>query len=380
MKKIGILTFSFGSNYGGTLQCVGLFKFLKKNGFDVKIINYFPQNIYSFKMKYLAGTISKKNIKSDMKNFNQIIKKFFIKLKYVNSILKKFDLFREKNLVLTKAKNNVFEIVDLDLKNNLDYIVVGSDQVWARPSQYFLNEINNKTIKKVSYAACSGRKFELGKDRNYLEKALKKFKSISVRNEHTKQMVEELIGFTPSIVCDPSVLWDYKEYLKENFKKEKYILTYILGNDIKEGNENVIKEIKKTYGDIKVVAIGIPFEPSGSLRFYKWADEVIYDASPEEWLNLMNNAEFIYTDSYHGTLFSIKFHKPFLAYYSEKGRAPRFIDLAKRYELDKYIVNTLEEAIEKKSISEKIDYKKIDLLLEEHKKYSMEFLKKALED
>ena len=76
-------------------------------------------------------------------------------------------------------------------------------------------------------------------------------------------------------------MYDYKEFLKENFINQKYILTYILGKDIKEGNENVIKKIKEIYGDIKVIALGIPFAPSGGLQEYPWADKVIYDASPE---------------------------------------------------------------------------------------------------
>lgn len=380
MKKIGILTFSYGSNYGGTLQCVGLFKFLKEQNFDVKVINYLKNDTYSFKSKYLIGAITKKDIKNNLKNFKETSRKLFIKFRYVDSILKKFDLFRKKNLILTNTGDSVRKIIELHLNNNLDYIIVGSDQVWSNVSEYFLNEINDKNIKKISYAACSGKKYEYGDKKEYLVESLKKFRKISVRNKHTQQMVEELIGFTPSIVCDPSVLWDYKEFLKKDFKKEKYILTYILGSDIKEGNEKVIKEIKKIYGDIKVIAIGIPFVWSGSLRFYPWADEVLYDASPEDWLNLINNAEFIYTDSYHGILFSMKFHKQFLGYYTEKVRAPRLMDLAKRYKVEKNIVNTLEEAIEKKSISEKINYEEIDLLIEEHRKYSIDFLKKALED
>lgn len=378
MKKIGILTFSFGSNYGGTLQCIGLYKVLTKLRFDIKVIDYIPKNVYSFRYKYIAGTeLSKRNIKNNIVNIIPITKKLLIKFRCVNNILNKFNLFRKNNMSFTNSDSNIKRIID---NNNFNYIVVGSDQVWSETSGFFLNEINNKYIKKISYAACSGTEFYKKEDKEYLAEALLKFKNISVRNEHTKKFVESLIGVSPEIVCDPSVLYDYKEFLKPNLKKEKYILTYILGNDIKEGNEKVIKKIKEIYGELKVVAIGIPFALSGGLHFYNWADEILYDASPEDWLNLMNNAEFIYTDSYHGALFSMKFHKQFLAYYAEKNRAPRFMDLAKRYGIEKNIVNTLEEALEKKSISEKIDYKNIDILIEQHRKYSMDFLKKALED
>lgn len=380
MKKIGILTFSYGSNYGGTLQCIGLFKFLRKYNFDVKVINYIKPDIYSYKSKYLSGIFIRKDFKYDLRSFNEILKKIFFKFKYVNSILNKFELFRKNNLIMTEPGNNINEIIELSLHNDLDYIIVGSDQVWNSASEYFLNEIKNNNVKKISYAACSGQKYEYRDNKKFLIDALKKFKAISVRNEHTQQMVQELINIKPSVVCDPSLLWDYKEFLQENFKKEKYILTYILGDDIHEGNEEVIKKIKEIYGDLKVIAIGIPFSRSGSLRLYKWADEVLYDSSPEEWLNLINYAEFVYTDSYHGILFSIKFHKQFLGYYTEKARAPRLIDLARRYKIEENIVNTFEEAVEKKSISNKINYEVVDILIEEHKKYSIEFLKKALGD
>lgn len=375
MKKVGILTYSYGTNYGGTLQCVGLYKVLKKIGFKVEIINYIPKNIYCKKNKYILGSGIGKNIFRTFRSEN--LKKFYIKIRYVDNIIKKFDDFREKNLKITEASNNLKELIKV---NDINTIIVGSDQVWSGEKVYFLNEINENKVKKISYAACSGKDFFKEEDREYLTTSLKKFYKISVRNEHTKSFVERLTGNSPNVVCDPSILYDYKEFLNDKNKKEKYILTYILGEDIKEGNDKAIKKIKEMFGNIKVIAIGIPFANSGNLRFYPWADEVLYDASPEEWLNLINNAEFVYTDSYHGALFSMKFHKPFLAYYTEINRAPRFIDLAKRYNVDKYIVNTLEEAIEKKSISKKINYEKIDLELEKHRKYSMEFLKKALED
>ena len=375
MRKIGILTYSYGTNYGGTLQCVGLYKILKKLGFKVEIINYMSDNMYCKRNRYISGSGIGKNIFKTFRFEN--FKKIYIKLRYVDSIIKKFDDFRKKSSQITGANNNLKELIE---KNKIDLIIVGSDQVWSGEKVYFLNEINENKVKKISYAACSGKDFFKEEDREYLTTSLKKFYKISVRNEHTRSFVERLTGNSPNVVCDPSILYDYKEFLNDKDKKEKYILTYILGEDIKEGNSKAIEKIKERFGNIKVIAVGIPFANSGNLRFYPWADEVLYDASPEEWLNLINNAEFIYTDSYHGALFSMKFHKPFLAYYTEKNRAPRFIDLAKRYNVDEYIVNTLEEAIEKKSISKKINYEEIDLELEKHRKYSMEFLKRALED
>lgn len=377
-KKVGILTYSYGCNYGGTLQCLGLYKFLEKNfNCEGVILNYYPKKVYGILYKYIVGAGIEKNLLNNFFKSTLILKKIYIKIKYVDRILKKFENFRKENLNITIPSKKIEELVR---EEKLDYIVVGSDQVWLGNLKYFLNEIQDPKVKKISYAACSGKEEFNEKNREKIKEGLKKFKNISVRNKHTYNFVNNITGISPKIVCDPSILYDYKEFLKENFINQKYILTYILGKDIKEGNENVIKKIKEIYGDIKVIALGIPFAPSGGLQEYPWADKVIYDASPEEWLNYINNATFVYTDSYHGVLFSLKFNKNFLAYYSEKNRAPRFLDLIERYKLNQYIVNSLEEAIEKNSFDMKRNYSEINNLIEKHKIESINFLKKALED
>lgn len=374
-KKIGILTFNYGCNYGGTLQCIGLYKALKQLKLEknIEIIDYIPPNMYDKKIKYLIGTGISRNINENIRKTLKIMKSFFIKLRYVDSALEKFDKFRKENSNMRLY--NINEIQDI-----YDSIIVGSDQVWNVTSQmngtYFLEGIEG--VKKISYAACSGSDFYKKDDEERLRKSINDFQYISVRNNHTYNFVKRLTGKEPEIVCDPSILYDYKEYLTKDKPKEKYILTYILGNEINGGHKKVLEEIKSKVGDIKIIALGIAYAGSGSLQFYPWADEVIYDASPEDWLNLINNAEFIYTDSYHGVLFSMKFHKDFLGYYSEKARASRFIDLSERYDVGDWIVNDIKEISEKNSFGKKIDYNKIDVLLEKHREYSMSFLKKAL--
>lgn len=369
MKKIGILTFSYGSNYGGTLQCVGLYKFIKKN-FDkeIEVINFIPKNKYSLKNLYLLGAVNYKKID---------LKKLLIKIRYAKKTIEKFDIFRKKEMEITQILTE--KNVDSKIKD-YETVIVGSDQVWnvvgGLRETYFLKNIEN--INKISYAACSGSDFYQESDREKLKESIEKFNHISVRNNHTYNFVKNLTDKSSEIVCDPSILYDYKEYLNNKKSKEKYILTYILGSEINGGHIKVLEEIKKKIGVTKIIAVGIAYAGSGSLQFYPWADEIRYDLSPEEWLNLINNAEFIYTDSYHGVLFSMKFHKKFLSYYSEKGRASRFIDLAKRYNVEEWIVNDSKEIFEKKSLEKTPNYEEIDKLLEEHRKYSINFLKKAL--
>jgi len=109
-----------------------------------------------------------------------------------------------------------------------------------------------------------------------------------------------------------------------------------------------------------------------------FADKVLYNLGPDEWLSMFKNARFIYTDSFHGVLFSLKFHNPFLAYYTETMRATRFIDLSKRYNIEKYIVKNVKDIDKKKSIEMKPDFCTIDRLLEKHKQYSLEYIENSL--
>ena len=109
-----------------------------------------------------------------------------------------------------------------------------------------------------------------------------------------------------------------------------------------------------------------------------YADRVFYDLGPEEWLDMIRNATFVFTDSFHGTLFSLKFHRPFLAYYAEDMRATRFIDLEKRYQIERYLVTSVDEIDTKGSLLEEPDYKVIDRAIREHVDFSIKFLKEAL--
>ena len=92
---------------------------------------------------------------------------------------------------------------------------------------------------------------------------------------------------------------------------------------------------------------------------------------------MMRNATFVNTDSFHGTLFSLKFHKPFLAYYAEEMRATRYIDLAERHQIGRYIVISIDEIDAKGSLLDTPDFATIDQLIEKHKTFSIRFLEEA---
>lgn len=377
MKKIGILTFHYSNNYGGVLQAFSLYKVIESMGYDVEIINFVPSTYKPTKINNGLGLRRNifKNRFEDM-NIFEIFQKIRIIKKNSSNIIDKFDKYRAREM---KLSNEVDENSLKMILSNYGTIIVGSDQVWnpgqRKMPEYFLNFGDYFSGNKISYAADSTTKEVDVESIQELKTALEKFSFISVRNEHSYEFVQTVINDEVPIVADPTILYEFKGEAANKLKDEKYILTYILGEEIEGTHIKALEEIKKTYGNLPVYAIKIP---TMKFELSDFANKVFYDLDPDEWINMFRNAKFVYTDSFHGVLFSLKFHVPFLAYYREKLRATRFIDLGKRYNIEKYIVQNIEEIERKQSIKVKPDFDKIDILLGEHKKYSLELFEKIL--
>ena len=100
------------------------------------------------------------------------------------------------------------------------------------------------------------------------------------------------------------------------------------------------------------------------------------EATPAEWVNLFYHASFVYTDSFHGIMFSMKFHKPFIAYMKEGGRKSRLQDLIETYSLANIVSNV--EQIRNLSFSNLINYQQVDSILERNVRASKIILQQAI--
>lgn len=340
--KIGILTFHYGYNFGGVLQAYATQQVLKELGYkEVYVINCIAQP-FKFKTVGIPRRITK--------NLFSILYLRFWKGRLTR---KAFCLFRKQYLNETPVVNykNIAEAA-----KDFDAIVVGSDQVWNTESQkhglYFLNWKPQFNGKRISYAPCCGRNIIVESNRNELIDALRKFSSLSVRNVETQSFVKSLTGKLAPIVPDPTCLYDFKELLsKVRMIKEPYIFTYTLGKDIQGGNAAAIDILRKKYPGRKVIASVIAYANPVDTS---WADEVKYDLSPIEWLNMIQYADVVYTDSFHGAIFSMKLNTPFVTFISEPGRMARFIQLQEQFGVQRYIVSSLTELLE--TNPEKRDY------------------------
>jgi len=368
--KIGILTFQFAINYGAILQCYGLQQYLTEQGHEVQVINFIPPNV-------------KKNPFWSANNYRTSLingfKLAYKKLRYAGIQKKEFQKFVKEHINLSEP--HTLDSLE-KLSKEYDAIIVGSDQVWNQSQHYhaayFLGPLKNFTGKRISYAPCCAVNYVNERNIPLLRTALSKFDNISVRNIETFQFVKDLLGKSAPIVVDPSFLYNYENLLNTpNLISNDYILTYIIGNEIEGGHEQTIGEIKKHNNNLPVVSIILT---ESSPKLFIWSDNSLWHVSPQEWVNLFFNATFVYTDSFHGAVFAIKFKKPFLAYYKDKSRASRFIDLIERYELGDSIVNSFNEAKNKKSFRNLPSYEKLDLIIEKNLVISRNFLSDALKN
>lgn len=339
--KIGIITLHYNFNYGAVLQLAAMQKVLKNLGHEPIAINYLPQNNSKPKLWHNWG------IRSGLRdgNMTQNIRKRWVELLYYDKVKSRFQKFCDDYLNISTAcyTNKQFQEVVMDL----DAIITGSDQVWhfKRPSCYFLNWGYPFNGLKISYAASCGFPDQPKSRYQDVSSWIQDFDHISVRDQISHELIRKVSGRTPEIVADPTLLTDLVEFGNEVQTPDKYIFVYILGSEIKGGHVQMIAEIRKRYGNLPVVAL---VASAHKPQLIKWADHIIWNGGPAEWLYLVTNATFVYTDSYHCGLFSMKNETPFLAYYAEKIRAPRLIDIITRYDLHKSITESVEHAVNNK--------------------------------
>ena len=218
------------------------------------------------------------------------------------------------NLII--IKNNFSEIKI----NDYDILIVNSDQTWAKFDKNFydygfLRFAENWTTPRFIYGASLGCDFWAfsKKDEELAKIWLKKFSGISVREKDSINLIKQHLGINPEFVLDPTFLINKKYYLdlikdfKSNINSKKYIFSYIIANC-----SFTIDLMKKSS---KILNLEINYFPLNNNSIVK------------NFLYYLINSECVITNSYHGTVFSIIFNKPFISVYSNN-RKTRFNSLA----------------------------------------------------
>lgn len=354
------MTFHKSNNYGAILQSYALQKVIKNYGHEVEFINYDcdyinkPYKIVNLKKKgignYLFGVIGYICYMPRRKKCNEF-RKYFSYSKGVN-------------------QKNIDELSDL-----YDLYITGSDQVWnyklTNNDYNYLLDFVKDPKKKCSYAASIGLKsIEVNVKERYIQ-LLSEFNKITVREEKGKKLLNSLIYNDVNVALDPTLLLNREDWMQvtHNYRsKEDYILVYQLGF-----SSRMMNFIKKLASKDNCRVIYVPF-PIGKYIKSKFN----LTCGPAEWLGLFKNAKYVVTDSFHGTIFSIIFHRKFYTEISDQNRAigSRIDDLLCKLELqDRLIVNNDNEISDNN-----IDYNAVDKILEQERKKSMLLLEDILKN
>lgn len=370
--KIGILTLHSNTNFGGGLQQIAMFEVLKSLGHEPQFLcvrNDQPNSAFKRAIGILTSYTFRQLFDAVEEAFCRVLKTK--KNQTPNTELyKKTDEFNYTKLNYTPK----FDVVDLPkYASECDVLVFGSDQVWTDVYSdilpYFGDGIEGFNGKRIAFAACSVHKrvpvYNIGK----IEKLLSEFDAISVRDETTKKLVQNYSEKDPQIVCDPTLLYDFKPYLKPSPIEGDYIFVYVLGDKPIEWHQRIINRIKEVTGINKVVVMTTSLDEE-----YIWADNVITDALAVDWMNILRAAKFVYTNSFHAVLFSLKFHRQFVAYYGDIVRSSRMLGLRRQFGLDDRIVREPNSV----DFNKPLDFTATDRIIEELAGFSMSFLKKSI--
>lgn len=299
--KTATITFQAADNYGAFLQAYALQRYLVFYLHeDNVILNYIPDCIKTH-YKILKWPRSKQDVIRNM-----VLLPFIKKL---NNRKEAFQRDRKKYLILTKEFDSIEEY-NFIIKQ-YDLCIAGSDQIWNLDSEDFSELFFLPGAKrKISYAASAGNKLPLEWKTVY-EKQLVSFERISVRENNAVPYFNNLKLPKKEIdVCiDPTFLLDKCEYIKIAGSKRLIDGRYIVYYSIKNDDESMkIAEAFGKYCGLPVYAI---YSRTSTLKAYRYGMKIYYDAGPVEFLNILNNSEYVLTNSFHGTALSIILQKRF---------------------------------------------------------------------
>lgn len=361
--KIGILTVPFNNNYGGFLQAYALKMVLKGMGHEVIFIN--RQRNPSKRLKFRVYRLLVKM---------HLLKDYMGEKKREISV--RTNQFRDKYLTPISPAYYSSKSMQECLKLGIDFLIVGSDQVWrykyAQDSidDFFFGFVNdNITIPRISYAASFGTDtMDYPEEKIQVIKSLiARFRAISVREESGKRLLTDYLGVPASrvkIVLDPTLLLvanSYKCLFEDTVPKKNYAFTYIL--DKADIDDLLIDRLISSKGLQRIDGKA----QTGNLSELDVIEPV------EKWLSYLYYSDYVITDSFHGTVFSILFNKPFIVIANPNRGITRLQSLLSVFHLEERLITSIASTNEM-VFNQQIDWPLVNTLLTKRREDSIRFL------
>lgn len=328
--KIGIITlWQSSDNYGQQLQCWALQQALLKLGHEPYLIRYDIDGRINNTKKPLWKKILKifllyPLVKKIIRIKKDKDEKELISYNATKNKERRFEEFRNEHIL---QSDMVYKSLN-ELRDNppqADAYIVGSDQVWAHLLSNYENramflDFGDARVKRIAYAPSFSMQQYPIELRQELVDNLSRFNSLSVREKSGGNICKKH-GFDVSVVVDPTMLLSKEDYnvLQSNEKNTKYLFLYYLNISNPEDIEwNELKRIAHKEG-LKVIAT----PASGYFPGRELFDGVEYQyATIAQWIHLIESADIVVTTSFHGVVFCILHHTPFI-YFPLSGKYSR---------------------------------------------------------
>ena len=385
--EILILTQPLHTNYGGLLQAYALQQILKGMGHDVVtdrlgVVRKLP--LWNRALRFLYHAVQFCILKNyRYYPYRYLFVSFDKESKAKRSISINTDRFVNTHIdtidLLTRSNESVIDAV-----RQFDAIVVGSDQVWRATMSdiptYFLSFTKAINVKRIAYAASFGTDDlnEYSKmDMKIASESIKLVDAVSVREKSGVHLCRDYFKMDAVHVLDPTMLLSKDDYLKlieEEDKpcSENILLTYVL--DRTQEKNDIIQRVGE--------ALHLTSCENGAVKYFSNVvesnvSECIYP-SVSRWVAGFRDAQFVVTDSFHGTVFSIIFNKPFVAILNSKRGSSRFISLLSVLGLENRLISTTNDLLEEHL--KPIDYTEVNKILNDWRYLSISFMERHLKE
>lgn len=356
--KIGIITFHFSINYGAILQAYALQKTLEKMGHEVEIIDYQPDyHVQRHNWTWRFGGLHVRNF-------------------VLPGLRKKFSDFSSRHLQFTPRTYCSLNELKQD-PPAADAYICGSDQIWnpdlTNLDPAYFATFGTQSIKRIAYAASFGKTSLTQTEKEAFKQCIQYIDHISIREQAGIDLANNVADVRAEWVLDPTLLMeDYEPITAPAPFRQKFVLMLNLQNNplLNQAAEYVSNET----GYPLVVLNNL------SMKFWSLKGKRCYP-SPEGYLGLIKSAECVVTNSFHGTVFSVLFRKPFLTTSLSEAKADknnRMTGLLASCGLTGRFINKFSNATISKALSEKIDWVQTNRSIETQRKSSLNFLNTAL--
>lgn len=388
-KKIGIAAVTYKENFGSALQTYATQYTLEKMGYDARIFEikgvhreihikkllYYAGRMFdSVELKYLLANLKSRSRKTASASTDQYAQEMNVRKQVYAEFNKKWN----KMLPAVKGWKALSEQA-----SQMDAVVVGSDQLW-RPSNivgcYFTLEFVPDNVKKISFSTSFGVPELPKKLHKHANKFLSRINFISVRENSGADIVKKESGRGATVVCDPTMMLTAEDWMhiqdEKPFAEGKYILMYLMGDNPEQ--REFVKQLSKKTG---CRIIGLLHGATYIAYDEDVADEKPFNVGPSEFVNLIRNAEYVCTDSFHCCVFSILNSTKFFAFrrwpdgskFSANDRLYTLLDFTG---LSTRMLMGTEDV--DKCIAEEIDFTKVLEKVAEKREMSMDYLTNAL--